>query len=154
MRIWRIVTGSHAVWSGEGARIWGGRWNPAGVPAIYGATSFSGAIVEVLVHANTGRMPANARYVVADVPADVVVEALDSAALPGWQDAEPDASRAAGAAWLRSARSAVLLVPSVVSAGLDSNAVVNPLHPDAARITVSAEQPVRWDGRLFWPSRS
>jgi len=36
---------------------------------------------------------------------------------------------------------------------LNSNAVVNPAHPDAARLVVSAPQPVVWDQRLFVSGR-
>ncbi|MFC0694183.1 RES family NAD+ phosphorylase [Paraburkholderia humisilvae] len=50
--------------------------------------------------------------------------------------------------WLTEARSAVLVVPSVV-ARQESNVLVNPAHPDAARLVVSAPQPVIWDERLF-----
>jgi RES domain-containing protein len=45
-------------------------------------------------------------------------------------------------------RSAVLLVPSVV-ARVEFNALVNPAHPDAARIVVAEPRPVLWDERLF-----
>lgn len=42
----------------------------------------------------------------------------------------------------------MLVVPSVV-ARAECNAVVNPAHPDAGRLVVSAPQPVVWDQRLF-----
>jgi RES domain-containing protein len=43
----------------------------------------------------------------------------------------------------------VLIVPSVVTAARDGNVVVNPDHPDAARILVGPETPVALDPRLF-----
>ena len=49
---------------------------------------------------------------------------------------------------LHEARSAVLLVPSVI-ATLEWNALVNPLHPDAGRLIVSSPEKVVWDKRLF-----
>jgi len=42
-----------------------------------------------------------------------------------------------------------LVVPSVVTAGRDTNVVVNPDHPDAARIVVGPETAVALDPRLF-----
>ncbi len=115
---------------------------------IYAAVAYSTAMLEVLVHANTGRPPPRSRYVVAEIPRDVAVETLDVAGLPGWDGADIAAAQAFGRAWREARRSAVLLVPSVVTK-LDLNAVVNPEHPDAARIAVSEERPVAWDARLF-----
>lgn len=36
--------------SGQGSRLYGGRWNERGTPALYTATSVSLALLEVLVH--------------------------------------------------------------------------------------------------------
>lgn len=53
-----------------------------------------------------------------------------------------------GDRWLTEARSAILLVPSVV-ARLEWNAMVNPAHPDARQLTLSRAEKVMWDRRLF-----
>lgn len=150
LRLWRIVTGPHPVWSGEGARRFGQRWNPPGMPAIYTGTSFALCLLEVLVHANRQQPPSAARHVAAEVPGAVSRETFDAAAHPGWDDPfDTSVARAFGAAWLRQRRSAVLVVPSVVTGGRDLNAVVNPEHPEAGRIAVGAEAPVVLDPRLF-----
>ncbi len=115
---------------------------------IYAGTSYAIAMLEVLVHANLGRPPSAARYVEASLPDDIAVERLDPAALPDWDGEDLSIPQAHGARWLAAARSAVLLVPSVVTK-LDLNAVINPAHPDAARLTAAAEAPVLWDERLF-----
>ena len=41
--------------SGEGAKRYGGRWNPPGVTAIYAANHASLAVLEILVHYNADR---------------------------------------------------------------------------------------------------
>lgn len=152
MRLWRIVTGSHPIWSGEGARRFGQRWNPAGLPAIYTGTSFALCLVEILVHANRRSPPSAARFVEALVPGEVSRETFEPKAHPGW-DHPHDVTVAQdfGRRWLTERRSALLLVPSVVTGGRDTNAVVNPDHPDAAAIVVGAETPVALDPRLFGP---
>ena len=150
LRLWRIATGAHPIWSGEGARLFGQRWNPPGLAAIYTGTSFAVCLVEILVHANRKAPPSAARYVEAIVPDDVSREQIDPASLPGWDDPhDMSVAQAFGRAWIESRRSALLLVPSVVTAGRDSNAVVNPDHPDAARIAVGPETPVALDRRIF-----
>jgi RES domain-containing protein len=148
VRLWRIGSALFPVWSAEGARLKGGRWNHPGTPAVYAATSYASAALEILVHANIGRMPNGFRYVAIDIPDDAPVDVLGLDAVPDWDAIPPHASRSAGDGWLRKRSGLVLLVPSVVTNGLDQNAVINPLHPDFARITVSDEAPVRWDPRL------
>jgi RES domain-containing protein len=148
VRLWRIVSGRHPVWSAEGARRVGGRWNAPGQGVVYAALAYSTAMLEVLVHANAGAPPAGARYASAEAGEEVPVERLDVADLPGWDAPGLEASRAYGRRWWEERRSAVLLVPSVVTK-LDWNAVVNPEHPAAAGIAASAERPVSWDARLF-----
>jgi RES domain-containing protein len=149
MRLWRIGNALFPVWSAEGARLKGGRWNQPGTPAIYAATSFASAALETLVHANIGRVPRDARYVTIDIPDDAPVERLAVADVPECNAIPPGPSRIAGDAWIRARSGLVLLVPSAVTLGLDDNALVNPLHPDFGRVVVSAEAPVRWDERLI-----
>lgn len=150
LRLWRVVTGSHPIWSGNGARRFGGRWNPPGLPSIYAGTSFALCLLEVLVHANRLTPPSAARCVEAVVPDGVSRETFDPAAHRGWDDPhDVSVAQAFGAAWLRGRRSVLLLVPSVVTGGRDVNAVVNPDHPDAAAIAVGPEMPVAFDPRLF-----
>lgn len=148
--LWSIAAGPHPVWSGEGARLFGQRWNPRGLAAIYTGTSFAICLVEMLVHANRKSPPSGARFVEAIVPDDVSRETFAPQAHRGWDDLrDVSVAQAFGREWLASRRSALLVVPSVVTAGRDVNAVVNPDHPDAARIEVGPERPVALDRRLF-----
>ena len=150
LRLWRIVTGAHSIWSGEGARLFGQRWNPPGLSAIYTGTSFAVCLVEVLVHANRKTPPSAARYVEGVVPDDVSREIFDPLVHVGWDDPlDVSVAQAFGKAWIEGRRSALLIVPSVVTAGRDGNIVVNPGHPDAARISVGPETSVALDPRLF-----
>ena len=149
MQIFRIGDSRHALWDGTGAAMVGGRWNSPGLPAIYGSLSFACSMLEILVHANIGRIPTTHCYVVADVPETVPVDRHDSESLPlGWDGDDPSIARRFGDQWLTEGRSAVLVVPSVV-AKLEWNAVVNPRHPAAVESMVSQSQTVIWDQRLF-----
>jgi RES domain-containing protein len=151
MRLWRIGSALHPVWSGEGARLKGGRWNQPGTPAIYAATSYASAVLEILVHGNIGRVPRGVRYVTIDIPDDARIDRVAPDAVPGWDAMPARSSCNFGDTWLRGREALVLLVPSVVTGGLDLNAVVNPLHPGFARIVIGDEQTVRWDLRLLSP---
>jgi RES domain-containing protein len=61
--------------------------------------------------------------------------------------AEQYATREIGDEWLRHRRSAVLAVPSVVSG--ERNVLLNPEHPEFARITLHDPVPFRLDVRLI-----
>ena len=46
--VWRIATARRArtAFSGDGARLYGGRWNPKGMPLVYCAESRALAMLE------------------------------------------------------------------------------------------------------------
>jgi RES domain-containing protein len=120
--------------------------------AIYAGTSFAICLVEILVHANRKSPPSAARFVEAAAPDDVSREEFPAEDQPGWDELQDlTVAQAFGRDWIQSRRSALLIVPSVVTAGRDTNVVVNPEHPDAARIAVGPETPVALDPRLFRP---
>ncbi|MGZ8955920.1 MAG: RES family NAD+ phosphorylase [Methylovulum sp.] len=149
MRIFRIGDERHPIWDGTGAAFIGGRWNSPGKPVIYGSLSYSCAMLEILAHANIGRIPTTHRFVAVEVPDNVSVEFCDEHSIPvGWDSENSASARAFGDQWLKEARSAVLVVPSVI-ARLDRNVLVNPLHPDASKLIIADPEKVIWDKRLF-----
>ena len=138
--------GEHPVFSGEGARVYRGRWNERGQAVIYASEHYSTALLEVL--ARTGEMPRNQHYVAIDVPAGVSYEVVTKDSLLGWCEVDGAVARAFGAAWFRDRRSALLIVPSVV-ARMERNVLIHPYHDHAKSISVGLETPVCWDSRLF-----
>ena len=149
MQIFRIGDERHPIWDGTGAALIGGRWNSPGKPVIYGSLSYSCALLEILAHANIGRIPTTQRFVVADVPDGVSVASYDEQSLPtGWDSENSTSTKAFGDQWLKEGRAAVLIVPSVI-ARLDRNALVNPLHPEANQLMVTTPEKIIWDKRLF-----
>ncbi len=141
--------------SGAGAERTGGRWNEPGVAVLYASESRALACLETVVHLGAGSLPLN-RYLVEIALPDPVWaarEEQDAAALPvGW-DAEPASltSIGFGTAWLRSGRSPVLCVPSVIVPE-ERNILLNPAHPLMAG--VAARKIRRWcyDTRLAVPA--
>ena len=148
--VWRITTRrfADAAFSGEGARLYGGRWNRLGQSLVYTAQSRSLALLEMLVQDD----PLRANYVLipAHIPADVRIETLLPADLqPDWRvPAARDVLQSIGAQWLRALRSAVLAVPSAVIPA-ENNFLINPLHPDFHRITLGQPEPLETDLRLL-----
>ena len=146
---YRLSRAKHPPFDGAGAALIGGRWNSRGRPLIYCARSYAGALLELLVHAQLGRLPGRHRCVVVEVPDDVSVETLEPASLPGWEVDDQRVSRAFGDRWLAERRSVALLVPSLVARPFEQNVLINPAHPESARLRVAAPVPVAWDARLL-----
>ena len=131
-----------------GARSYGGRWNSPGADVVYAALSYGGAILETRAQANV-RTPPPREIAVITIPAGVLVSELSAADVPGWDDADQVASRAAGDAWLAAARTVALIVPSKAGAPLERNVALNVAHADAKKLRVESLGPVPWDMRLF-----
>jgi RES domain-containing protein len=150
MRLWRISRYPLAAraFDGEGARLYPGRWNPAGVRAVYASSSLALAALEILVHAEIHHLKLTYYSYSIDVP-DRLVEEPDLADLPpDWDNIRgPRNARAFGGAWAASLRSLALLVPSIVIPQ-EKNAVLNPLHPRFARVRIGDPTPYSFDRRL------
>ena len=152
MRVWRICKAKYSAdaFSGEGARLFAGRWNPAGVRMVYSSTSLALAALEFFVHLDPSVAPDDLVSVMAELPEDqVMVERIDVAGLPrDWRAIEHPKLQAIGTEWVQSMRSAALLVPSVVIDG-EWNVLLNPGHPDFSKIVIATPKPFAFDARMF-----
>ena len=149
MRVFRVADSRFPLFDGTGARLTGGRWNSSGKALIYAAETFSAALLEILVHSNLGRVPKTHAVIEINIPDSVAIESVEGAELRGWDADDQAVSRAFGDRWLEEGRSAVLLVPSVVTQGHERNVLINPEHGDFGKITASKPKNVQWDKRLF-----
>lgn len=97
------------------------------------------AVLEVRVHLDLppDLLPEDYVLMQADLP--------DAAEVLKDMPADP---RAFGDDWLRSRRTPVLRVPSVIVPGA-ANLLLNPRHPAAAAATTAPLQPFRFDQRLW-----
>ncbi len=152
MQAWRICKArfAAAAFSGEGARLFAGRWNPAGIRMVYCSTSLSLAALELFVHLDPGVAPDDLVSVMAEIPEDQIeVERVDRAQLPrDWRSIEHPKLQALGAEWVESMRSAAMLVPSAVIDG-EWNLLLNPAHHDFAMITIGEPAAFVFDARMF-----
>lgn len=148
--VWRIVTARYAesAFSGEGARLYSGRWNRKGVAVVYTAGSQSLAMLEMLVQ----DQPLRARYVMipASLPESLAIERIVPGQLPeGWREGPARQElQALGSNWIRRQTSAVLAVPSAVIPD-ETNYLLNPTHPDFAAIEIGEPQDFVTDLRLL-----
>ena len=153
--VWRIATDTPTYeandLSGAGAKATGGRWNAAGMAAVYTSQTRALACLETVVHLNAGGLPLNRYLVEVTIPDGLWINAqmTTSASLPvGW-DAEP-AGRTSiefGTTWIRSGTSAILVVPSVIVPE-EFNVLINPQHSGSARVSAAKVRKWLYDPRL------
>lgn len=148
---WRIVKPKYRAdkaFDGEGARLYGGRWNSRGVSVVYAAQSQSLAVLEMLVHLDTADLLQ--AYVFFEVIIDeALISALAESDLPrDWQsDPAPPRLREIGDIWAESNASVVLRVPSSLIP-TEYNYILNPKHPEFGRLQFGKPVPYRYDARL------
>lgn len=149
-RAWRIVKRKHApnAFTGDGARLFGGRWNYPGTALVYMAETRSLAALEMLVHLDGAELLGAYVTIGAEFDSELV-ETVDLAALPvNWRgDAALESIRTLGVEWAASGRSAVLRVPSVVIPE-EANYLLNPRHPLYSRVSIGRPVPFEFDTRL------
>lgn len=106
-------------------------------------------MLEKLAQLSTTRIPRYQASITITLPAGLTVETYKIDQLPaGWNASDYDISQAFGEKWLIAQKAVALIVPSVLFP-VEHNVVLNPSHPQAARILVGEPIEVRWDERLF-----
>ncbi|CAD5298494.1 conserved hypothetical protein [Bosea sp. 62] len=141
MRVWRVARAPFADLSGEGARLYGGRWNSPGRPVVYAAENPALAILEVRVHLDLAPEL---------IPDDYVLIEIETGAASISEGEMVEEPRSLGDTWLAAGESALLRVPSFI-APRSANVLINPRHRDAPAIAIVGTQPFDFDRRLWLP---
>jgi RES domain-containing protein len=148
---WRILPEDQAAtaFDGEGARIYGGRWNSVGVAMVYASQHKSLAALEVRVHIDTTRKIRRYKSFAFQFDENLM-KIIHVESLPkNWQQEPPPPSlQQIGDAWAKAADSPILAVPSVIIPE-ESNYLLNPKHPDFAKIKIERPTDFSFDPRLL-----
>jgi RES domain-containing protein len=148
---WRIVKRQFVAtaFTGEGALLYGGRWNSPGVPVVYVASSRALAILEMAVHLDRATLLSSFALIPCTF-SERLMAAVDRRALPArWRQDPPPAELAViGDRWIVQARSAVLAVPSAIVDD-ETNFLLNPAHPRFAEIRIGQPSDFAFDPRLI-----
>jgi len=147
--LWRISNYSDL--SGNGGLKTSARWHTRGRRVVYLSSSPPAALLEILVHLEIeeDHLPRAYKLLEIEAPDDLRIEKLeDWAKLPGNWRQKQTLTRVLGDQWLARNSSALLEVPSAL-APRTSNFLLNPLHKDAARITIISVSRQRLDRRLL-----
>jgi len=149
--IWRLAKRTYAdsAFSGEGARLHGGRFNPPGTPVVYTAESLALAVVETLTTLPSYQHLEDYAYIRVDLPPKTNVTELAPADLPdGWDERPPgSASQREGQPWIEAGETLACAVPSVVIPH-SWNVLLNPAQPAIGEIEVHEPETFPVDERL------
>ena len=153
MRVWRIASAAHSAFDGEGARRYGSRWTPRGVPAVFTSATLSLAALERFVNTDPDLELMNLVAIAVDIEANIAIETVPVGDCPpDWRTyPAPPGLAVIGERWLQESKSAILSVPSVVIP-IERNFVLNPTHADFATLTINRSEPFSVDPRM-WKTR-
>ena len=151
MELFRITQEKFAVdLSGNGSRIFGGRWNSEGYYALYASATRSLALLETLAH-TPAKMLASNNYqlITLHAPDNPPTDSIPLDALPaGWDAADVRIfTQKIGDQFLTEKINLMIAVPSVVIRE-EMNYVINPLHTDMKKVTIINQRQIYFDNRV------
>lgn len=132
MKVYRIGKTKHAEdITGEGSKLFGGRWNHKSVPCIYTSESRALALLEYTVNINIEEIPRALSVVTFEISADHITVITEDQ-LPGtWkQSPAPASTKDFGTNLLKKSLNAVFKIPSSIIAE-EYNYILNPFHPQS-----------------------
>ena len=134
--------------TGEGSRLFGGRWNKAGTRCLYTAESRALSVLESLVNDTISTTPKKLSIITLKAP-DENHLIIKPAQLPeNWNKAEvSEHTQSFGSALLDKAGYLIIRVPSVVIPQ-EYNYIINPVHPDMKKVSIIDVSDFSFDTRL------
>jgi RES domain-containing protein len=146
--VYRLVRAerSQEALSGEGARLYGGRWNPPGVAVAYASESRALAVLETFVHLTLEARAIGFVLYTLELPVRARLTRHNERA-PG----SLETSQRIGRRWVDEEGTLALVVPSSI-VPQEKNYVLNVRHSQFADVAMVRE-PFSFDDRL-WRSRS
>lgn len=151
---WRLVRKKRLAdaFTGEGARLGGGRWNYPGTAVVYVSETLSLAAIELFMHLR--RKDLKFSSFLFAIPVEIpdklkIIEVSAENLPPGWRESPPSGlTKGIGTKWAKEMHSAILRVPSVMILR-ECNLLLNPKHPDFHKIRIGKPQPFTFDDRML-----
>lgn len=137
--------------SGNGARLYGGRWNSEGMFALYTASTRALAMLETLAHTPVQLLSAKAYSILSiEVPDDAGIETISVKKLKlNWDAWDVQFyTQKMGDAFLKANQNLLLQVPSVL-VHEEYNFIVNPKHPAASKMKIADKKLLKLNERLL-----
>lgn len=148
MTLYRLTTSHFATdLSGEGAKIYGGRWNPVGIAVLYLSEFISLSILEILVRANKFTSPDTYTLLSIQIPESSIVNIEMIKLKKNWQH-HIEYTRSIGEDFLKINQTLTLKVPSAI-VPQEHNFLINPMHKDFKKVKIINSELLELDKRLL-----
>lgn len=135
--------------TGQGAYLYGGRWNNKGTRLVYTASNASLAMLELLVHIRPVFPSVEYVMITMEYNSESVFE-LQTEDLPvkWFQNPAPGTCRLIGDRFTLKNEFLLLKLPSVIIKQ-EHNYLINPNHTDFKKVKIVSIEPIQFDKRLF-----
>jgi RES domain-containing protein len=133
--------------SGNGAALYGSRWNSRGLPLLYTSQFISLSILECLVHLKKGEIPPTQYLLHIEIPDENEVAEISAQKIKTNWEREPDYTQWLGDQFLQNRQNVVLKVPSAI-VPQESNFLLNPLHENFKKVRIVFSELLQLDKRL------
>ena len=151
MRLYRITKTQYINdLSGEGSRLYGGRWNKAGDAMLYFSQNLSLSLLEIIVHVDYAQLPLDYSFLEVEIPDSNIkkIQSIDFIE-PKWSTEKAvNQLQMLGSNWLKKKESLAMMVPSAVM-NQENNIIVNPFHKDFEKLKIIRTDKMDFDPRLF-----
>lgn len=151
MLVYRLQKSEYAqkredILSGIGAKLYGGRWNPKGVPLIYTSATPELAHSEFMIHIKN-LPPPSTNLITIKIPEKEILEITE---LPkSWRSySNFEETQRSTQKWLFEKKYLVLKVPSAI-VPMSFNYLINPLHPKIENVLIIRSELFDFDERFF-----
>ncbi|HXR82930.1 MAG TPA: RES family NAD+ phosphorylase [Hanamia sp.] len=136
--------------TGNGARLFGGRWNSEGFFALYTSSSRSLALLETLAHTPAKMLSVRVYHLITlSVPDNLQTQKISVKNLQlDWDAADTRPfTQKLGDSFLAEKKYLVMEVPSVMMPE-EINYVINPLHQDMKQVKLVSKRRIYFDKRI------
>jgi RES domain-containing protein len=149
MLVYRVGRTKHANdLSGEGAKIYGGRWNHKSVPCLYTSESRALALLEYTVNINIEDIPRALSITAIEIPADEIF-IVNEALLPGnWKEVPaPFSTKEFGTHLIQTSKKSIIKIPSSVITE-EYNYIINPIGIKSKGLKIVEIRDLIYDVRI------
>jgi len=134
--------------SGNGAGLFGGRWNSKGIPVLYTSKHISLSVLELLVHNKNYTSYKDPWLISIFIPDNILPVVTAAEKLTAGWNSNPEYTQWMGDQFLTGAVSLILQVPSSIIPQ-ENNLLINPNHTDFKKIKIIDTALFELDKRLF-----
>lgn len=134
--------------TGEGARLYGGRWNRKGTAMLYFSEHLSLCVLEMLVHTNQQLINNNYYFIEVEI-SEKKIKPISESRLPfNWRSNNLiSETQDFGSDWLQKSKELAIRIPSAVLPS-ESNILINPNHIEVSKIKIIKTSELNLDTRL------